>query len=416
MDQLDDFNSKELFDLFQAARLAARYKDGSLSEREGMVLREWLNKSPTHRTWFEDIIREDALRPQLETFKNLSVDSVTAFEGVRTKIGIEAGQPGIVRMRAMVISVAASVLLALAGFAVYKYLPGHLHRVEDNAAVSKNISHDVLPGGYHALLTLADGSEIALDSAGKNKTIARQGASIVESTASGDLAYRAGETHEKEIFYNTLTTRRGDTYKVVLPDGSGVWLNSSSSLHYPTRFVGKSREVTLDGEGYFEIKSNPNQPFIVHTTNEDVHVIGTHFDISAYSDDAAITTSLLEGSILVTAGSDQRLLKEPSQAQLGTTGGLHLVGQANLDAAIAWKNGIFDFEHVPISLIMRQLSRWYDIQVEYQGIAPDVRFSANIIKSTPISAVLNLLSETRGISFDVQGNKVIVKKYSSKTK
>lgn len=413
----ESFESDELSDMFRMAELAVRYKEGLLSEDERAILQRWLDASDVHRAWFISALEEQDMQPRLESMKKIISGREVVFQRVCEQVGIkplvESESREVTGRRVYYIwsGIAASLLLCIASLVLVKYF----NRNREFKPAETALTHDVAPGGYHALLTLSNGAQVVLDSIKKGETIARQGSTVVENTKAGELAYNATAGQSAETFYNTLTTRRGDTYKVLLPDGSAVWLNSSSSLHFPTRFTGQTREVTLDGEGYFEIVDNPKQPFIVHTTKEDVHVLGTHFDVSAYSDDEYTVTSLLGGSIKITAGQDQRLLKTPAQVLLEQNAGLKLVDQPNLEAAVAWKNNVFYFESIPLSSVMRQLSRWYSIDYEFQqGFSADNRFSAYITKSTPLSAVLNLLSDTRGVSFEIQGTKVIVKNYSQK--
>lgn len=407
MDQLDDLNSKELFDLFEAARLAARYKEGSLSEREGMALREWLDASPSHRVWFEDIIgKEDGLAPQLETFKNLSADSVTAFEGVRTKIGIEtaAGQPGIVRRRAIVISAAASVLLALAGFAIYKYLPGH-QRNEGSAPIA-SVVNDVLPGQNKATLSF-DGKTIVLDSAHEG-LIAQASVGATIRNAGGQLSYKAA-TAAAEVHYNTVKTGRGGQYKLVLSDGTKVWLDAGSSLHFPTAFAGAKREIQLTGQAYFEV-AHHKEPFIVHTPKADIQDLGTAFNINTYPDEnqGATRVALVRGSVrLSTPGGQSQVMAPGQHAQVSVDGRLETLKGLDMDDVLAWKEGYFQYSDADLETILHGISRWYDLDIVNKTHITK-RFALTVPRSVPLSVLMHGLERTNMLHYRIDGKTLTV--------
>lgn len=278
--------------------------------------------------------------------------------------------------------------------------------------------YDAAPGKNGALLTLADGSTIVLDSAA-NGTLAQQGSTQLIKTDSGKLTYSPSTgAGEGETVYNTISTPRGRQFQLILPDGSKVWLNAASSLTYPTAFIGNERKVTVTGEAYFEVASVPGRsgkkiPFLVdmRTTpggkvNGTIEVLGTHFNVNAYHDEAAIKTTLLEGKIKISSGPGSQLLSPGQQAQLSKDQ-LSVISNPDIEATTAWKNGVFNFHKSDLPAVMRQLSRWYDIEVVYQGPVPGRLFGGEIERNLHLSQVLKILSKM-GVQCTIEGKKLIV--------
>lgn len=265
--------------------------------------------------------------------------------------------------------------------------------------------HDIKPGGTKAMLILASGKSICLDKDGDSTF--RLGASVLVQQ-NGIITYNAKESKSEDIQYNKLVTPRGGQFQLVLPDGSKVWLNAESSLEYPTAFVGTQRIVTLTGEAYFEVEENNNLPFKVIANGVEVNVLGTHFNIMAYQNEKLIKTTLLEGKVKVTRGSQSKLLKPGEVASFDKAKERLSVGTANKVQAIAWKNGYFDFREATLKEIMRQLSRWYNVEVEYQGEIPERHFTGEAPRDLNLSDVLKILA-TSGIHFSIQERQIIVK-------
>jgi ferric-dicitrate binding protein FerR (iron transport regulator) len=209
------------------------------------------------------------------------------------------------------------------------------------------------------------------------------------------------------ISYNTLSTPRGGQYQLVLPDGSKVWLNASSSIHFPTAFAGHERNVELTGEAYFEIAKNKQKPFHVNVNGMQVEVLGTHFNVNAYGDEGAIKTSLLEGSVKIKKGNISGLLKPGQQGVLKKNSTDLEIKNADMNEAIAWKNGLFEFDGADIKSIMREIGRWYDVDVVYAGKVPDRRFEGKISRDAQLSDVLKILALSN-VKFSVEGKKIIV--------
>jgi transmembrane sensor len=283
------------------------------------------------------------------------------------------------------------------------------------------LTNDVEPGGNKAILTLGDNSTIVLDNAA-NGQLAQQGTTNVMKSKDGLISYSpTGSAGGEKASWNTLTTPRGGEYQLVLPDGSKVWLNAASSIKFPSIFIGNERKVEITGEAYFEVTKNPKQPFKVTIPGgAAVEVLGTHFNVNAYDDEATVKTTLLEGSVKVvkreTANGKREtnefsaVLKPGEQAVLA--GGAHspftIDHSPDLDQVMAWKNGLFHFENVDIRTVMRQLSRWYDIEVEYKGAINNEPLIIEIPRNTNLSDLLKVLQTTTNLQFKVEGKKVIV--------
>jgi ferric-dicitrate binding protein FerR (iron transport regulator) len=279
--------------------------------------------------------------------------------------------------------------------------------------VRPSVGNDVLPGKEKAILTLADGSTVSLDDA-KNGTLTQQGTTKVLKL-DGKLSYEASGgklSATNQIPYNSIATPRGGQYQVVLPDGSRVWLNAASSLRFPTAFSGKERRVEVRGEAYFEVAKNASMPFTVAILSaaggSEVQVLGTHFNINAYDDDALLKTTLLEGSVKFVNGDEAMVLNPGEQSQLARNGQLNISDRIDVSEVMAWKNGLFHFEGSDITTVMKQLSRWYDVDIVYgEKMVPDL-FHAEIPRNTNLSDVLKALALTGKVEFKVEDKKIIV--------
>lgn len=297
------------------------------------------------------------------------------------------------------------------------YLLQHRPAFKQQPAVSHTAAPqpDIAPGGDNALLTLADGSVITLDSAGTG-SLSVQGNTTVVKQAGGKLAYQVtGAGPQQTVQYNLLTTPRGGKYQVLLPDGTSVVLNAASSLRFPTAFAGKSREVELSGEAYFEVAENAAQPFRVKLRPEEgargervVEVLGTSFNIMAYRDEPFIKATLLTGAVKVTGEGAVAMLKPGQQAVMGKAAAGISVAKASIEEAIAWKNNEFYFNNTNIYSIMRQISRWYNVDVRFED-SLHVFLNGNIRKNVNASQVFKMLELTGEVRFKTEGREVIVR-------
>ena len=304
---------------------------------------------------------------------------------------------------------AAAILLLSLSFGVYTLVshPKKAPVLVKNSRV--NIKNDILPGGNKAILRLANGSVIVLNNV-KNGIIARQGNVNIQKTGNGQLIYAVNDhnANNSPDNINTVSTPRGGQYELILPDGSKVWLNAASSLSFPTEFTGAERNVKLTGEAYFEVAKNKSKPFKISVNNMKVEVLGTHFNIMAYDDEANIKTTLMEGAVKIADGASQTLLKPGQQAVLNKINNHINVNYVNTGDAIAWKNGHFVFNHEDIQEVMRKVSRWYDVDIEYGSEIPDDHFEGSINRSVNVSKVIDMLELTGQVHFKIQGRRITV--------
>ncbi|HVW95112.1 MAG TPA: FecR domain-containing protein [Mucilaginibacter sp.] len=305
---------------------------------------------------------------------------------------------------------AAAALLLLA-FGVIWY------RIETSSPVkqqllSKNnhkLKNDIGPGGNKAVLTLANGNKINLNDV-KNGVLGNQGQSIIKKDSDGRVTYETttGKHSDASMVFNTITIPNGGQYRLTLSDGSKVWLNAASSITFPVAFSKNERKVTVTGEAYFEVAKNKKWPFIVIAGKQTVQVLGTHFDVNAYADENTIKTTLVEGSVKVSVGTETAILKPEEQSVVSDryTGKI-AIQTVDTDDVLAWTTGNFQFERAEISSIMREAARWYDVEIKYDGEVPHRIFTGSISRNVNLSELLNMLKYT-GINFKIEGNTIIV--------
>jgi transmembrane sensor len=297
-------------------------------------------------------------------------------------------------------AVASVAVLLFAAFGIYLW---NTNKNGTSAKVAETHHVEIQPGRTGALLTLEDGSKILLDTI-KNGTIALQ-SGVTAKIVDGTLVY---EGVGSEPVYNVMETPKGRNYHLVLPDGSQAWLNASSSIRYPTVFTGKERKVEMTGEVYFEVVKNAKQPFTVKINdNNSVDVLGTHFNINAYSNENTINTTLLEGSIRLTDKQQHKLLKPGQQARVKD--GISIYGDVNIDQVMAWKNGLFDFEGLTMGEVIRQLERWYDIDIELEnGVKDNIEFTGGISRGVTLSQLLEAW-KILDVHYTLEGRKLTIK-------
>lgn len=263
----------------------------------------------------------------------------------------------------------------------------------------------IQPGTTKATLILGDGSTVNLNDASNGQIASENGTAVIKKEG-GELAYNVLATTPDEIIFNTISIPRGGQYNLTLPDGSKVWLNADSKLRFPTRFVGNSREVELDGEAYFEVAANKKMPFYVAAGGMKVKVLGTHFNVMAYSDEPFVKTTLLEGRVMLSSAGANAYLKPGEQGVF--TANKFGVSKADIDQEMAWKNGYFIFNGESLSAVMRKVSRWYDVEVSYSTHNNNLTYTGSVSKFKNISEVLKVLSLTGTVKFNVQERRVTV--------
>lgn len=272
---------------------------------------------------------------------------------------------------------------------------------------SLETSTGILPGTDRATLTLADGSVVILDTADQESILGQQNVKLIN--VAGQITYKVSDqaVTGNEMQFNKITTPRGGQYKIELQDGTMVWLNAASSLRYPVAFTSNKREVELTGEGYFEVAHDAAKPFIVNLTDGTrVTVLGTHFNINSYSDENSIKTTLLQGSVLVKQGERQKELLPGDQAETGQNQ-FKVVHLSNTDQIVAWKNGYFSFNDDNLESIMRQLSQWYNVDIDFPQGVPNVLFSGELDRNLKLEELLEVFS-TLKINYQIENRKLII--------
>lgn len=299
------------------------------------------------------------------------------------------------------VAATAAVGLIVAGLFYFNQPPADMP-----TGVQVVYSNDIAPGRLGATLTLANGKKIDL-SAAANGLIADQDGVSISKTSDGKLVYKIKDSKSNIQEFNTLSTVNGQQYEVILPDGSKIWLNAASTITYPANFAKlNKRKVELNGEAYFEVAKDKRRPFIVRTDRQEVEVLGTHFNVNSYRNEQSTRTTLLEGSVRV---SDSKTLKVllPGEQSLLTTNALR-VSKVDVDEAVAWKNGDFIFKDEEFNTILRQIARWYNVEIVNTNNQPNLRLSGTISKSRNLSTVLRALEITGEIKFKIEGKRVTV--------
>ncbi len=301
---------------------------------------------------------------------------------------------------------AAAAIIILLGIGLYFRFS--LNSNPGNQKASVQLNADALPGVNKAILILGDGQKIILDSL-INGLIAKTENFEVNKTENGQLVYHAFDRNYKNARgedINTLVTPRGGEYRVTLPDGSKVWLNATSSIKFPGVFKSNIREVELNGEAYFEIAKNSAMPFRVKSNGAQIEVIGTHFNVKAYGNEKLMKTTLVEGSIKITAGNFSHLLK-PGQQAILTKGELKVLDNVDIEEQLAWKNGLFLFKDTSIEDVMSQVASWYDLNVIFEGKIPEKYLTGKVSRSVNASEFMNLLKYA-GVKFIIKEKNIII--------
>ncbi|HVU54537.1 MAG TPA: FecR domain-containing protein [Puia sp.] len=377
------------------AELAQRFIAGTATDAEKALLHQWFDAADKEEV-------EQVFLPQRET-----EDDVRMRMKAQLQRAIEEEPQKAPRRIGYYTrwAAAAAMLVAVSLTGLY-FWNTHKSRQAAVPASSVAVSHnDLLPGGNKALLLLGDGSVVNLE-ATQNGVIRKVAGALIDKQ-DGQLRYKAsGAGQVPEM--NTIQTPRGGQYQVILPDGTKVWLNAASSLTYPTAFTGGAREVKLKGEAYFEVAGNKDKPFNVLVGNMQVNVLGTHFNVMAYEDEGVIKTTLLEGAVQVTNGGGSHLLKPGQEGRVDRASDAFKLLDVDAQEAVAWKNGVFQFGGAPIESVMREIVRWYDVDVEYQGRTNE-HFRGTISRSVNASEVFKMLELTGAVHFTIDKKKIIVK-------
>ncbi|PTS99334.1 anti-sigma factor [Pedobacter sp. HMWF019] len=387
---------------FRIAGLITRYMNNSLDPLQQEELMQWINDDPANESLFKKLNSRDGRDHYLNGLN--SFPAVNALVRVKDRIH---GTSKVLKMRRrkqkwVYASVAAVLLLiSIASWFVVE------NKTNDDEL--RYATESISPGRTVATLTLSNGKKITLDSIANGRFAEQSGVSI-SKTKDGNLVYQFSEqrTGVDNDQFNSIETPKGGTYQINLPDGTKVWLNAASLLRFPVRFSQKERRVELAGEGYFEVAKDKSRPFFVKNNTQEVKVLGTHFNINGYSDNTFVQTTLIEGSVQVSsfqeASDIEHVVLRPGQ-QSELNSGNFIVKPANIQEVMAWKNGNFLFDAMELSNILKQLNRWYNINVDYSGV-PNLRLTGYISRNESLYRVLQMLEITANVKFKVQ-NKVL---------
>lgn len=355
--------------------LADKWVKGTITEAERAALEAWYHQQ-------EDLTIQ--IPPTLATSEEAHAARLLA--GIRDRIRVRS-------MRRYWWAAAASLLaLAVGGYTLLH------HRA---APVMAKVT-DIAPGMEGGMLTLADGTQLSLDSLQEGTITTQQGVKVI--FRNGQISYEGNGSNS--VAYNTVTTPPGRQFHMQLEDGTQVWLNAGSAMTFPTAFTGQERSVKVSGEAYFEVNGSATRPFFVEIKDDyRIQVLGTRFNVHAYKDENYIQTTLLAGAIKVRS----QLLK-PGQELIVNDGQTQLLSGIDTTQAIAWKNGTFYFkERSHIGEVMRQLARWYDIEVVYEDGVPDVVFSGEMQRDLSLMQVIRGMDDM-GVSFTLQGHQLLIRK------
>jgi len=394
-------------------RLLHQYLNGLISEDDCIELLDYINNAGTDE--IADIVNVDLVDlEKAPQFGEKQTDEILQRiqSDFRFKESSQAKkvQTNVFRMyKNRWLQIAAACFLLLTGGILYVWHQSKVKTNENQFTASRKTP--ILPGSNKAFLTMANGKVIFLSNA-TNGILAKTNSGKVLKIRNGQIVYNtvdADKANEvQHISYNTLTTPKGGEYEAILPDGTKVWLNAASSLSFPVAFTGHDRQIKLTGEAYFEVAKNKNKPFYVNINDVQIRVLGTHFNIEAYNEDEEIKATLLEGAVQVTKNEAHSILAPGQQAVINKNSNNIVVSAADIDDAMAWKNGYFIFDHDNIQGIMKKVSRWYDVDVTYQGGFADLKFGGTFYRSKNIEELLQHLESVGNIHFTIKGRRIIV--------
>lgn len=389
----------------EISTLVYKYKTGTLSDKEEERLNSWIEDNPKNKILFDELKNDEIIKNELEESHPINKENTRKNIWDKIKLQIpELNVPVRSGRNYWKISGIAAGLIVFLGLAVYLF-------TQKKQASNLTVKSDVeAPKNNRATIILADGQKVALDSV-LSGTIALQANYKLIRLEDGQLTYQSsGGVTGSKMIYNTIENPKGSkVVDVLLSDGTRVWLNSGSSITFPVNFLLKDREITFYGEAYFEVAPDKKKPFIVHSGKIDVQVLGTGFNIKAYDNEQNIKITLLEGSIELNSQQSKALLKPGEQAVV--TDIITVKNDIDIPNVMAWKNNKFIFNNDTIFEIMKQLERWYNIKTEYKDSVTNEEFVGNISRDVNLLQILDLLSETKAVQFEIRDNTVVVKKY-----
>ena len=369
----------------KAKELLRKYAKGDCTEEERYLFEQWFNS----------LHREDRLQ--------LTESELEGSEKEMLSVLLDKIQKPNRILLWPRIAAAIIIFLSVGGYFFMQY------RTAPNDQVQAN--NKIVPGSNKAMLTLSNGKQISLSDA-QNGTLSKEGDQLVKKADNGTVSYESNGPSDKNhpLSYNSIATPRGGQWSVILPDGTKVMLDATSSIKYPVKFVGKERNVDITGQAYFEVAHNPKMPFRVRTKGQIIEVLGTHFNVNVYDDEPLSSVTLLKGGVKISRGMRTAILKPGQQAVITNGASSIIVKKVDAENFVAWKTGRFFFNKADIKTVMRQLSRWYDVNVSYRGTMPQQQFNGDIQRNLQATQILDILSNYYNIPFKIEGKKIIVGK------
>lgn len=408
----DQFSKYSDAEAHRVARLIAGFIKGTLSNNERDELDEWICASEENMQLFEKLTDEKNIESAMKWME--SIETEKALEKIKERVEFKKPKAKTIRLKWTHYVAAASIIL-IAGFIIFKVL----NKKDDPGGIVKNTDTDILPGTNKSTLTMENGKTIVLDNGSTDTTINGQ---IKVLRQQGEIVYTDQSTNIP-MNYHTLTVPRKGHYKLVLPDGTKVWMNAESSIRYPIAFPENERKVFVTGEAYFEVATSltspgaggatPSRggqkiPFRVVVNDIMVEALGTAFNINSYSNEPFFSATLVEGSVLVSNGKTENMLKPGQQARI--TASEFTIAEVETNNIVAWKDNLFRFTNAPLDEIMRQAERWYDAEVVYESKPTDHFNLTDVSRNVPLSKLLRALELTNRVHFKIEGKKVIVMK------
>jgi transmembrane sensor len=383
--------------------LVKKFLRGESSPAERRKLAQWIEQAATDAELKQILEKAWQLYEPVEKLPKDKADAI---------LSIILSHEGIMEQRVVPVkflwlkrlSVAAVLIVALGIAGYFMFFNSQQKEIAKVVPTRALLLNDAYAGSNKAELTLSDGSIITLDSS--SGALTTQG-NIQVMSQLGELIYKGSENAGASALYNTLSTKRGGLYPVTLSDGTKVWLNSVSSIRYPVAFNASERLVEVTGEAYFEVAKNPEKPFKVILNGMEIRVLGTHFNVNGYTDETTVKTTLLEGSLKVTKGTASVLLTPGQRAVLNGDGKINLVKAIDPEESVAWKDGYFHFNNTSLEMVMRQLSRWYDVEIVYESKEPEQFFNGDFKSNVNLSEVLKILEKSQ-VHSRVEGKSLII--------
>lgn len=406
------------------AHLILKQVGGELTPAEQLALQQWRDHSVENAQLYEELRKPAALQSRLREFEEAAAQAALVQAPAINDAPPVARKSRLFLMSSKWMRYAAVLLILLGSSALLWTI---LRKPQPGIAGKKPVPAEIAPAGYKATLTLADGTVITLDSS-SGGAIAQQGNSSVLKMPGGEIRYEEKEHPDGGIMMNTMRTPRGGQYRLVLPDGTKVWLNAASSITYPAAFTAGTRNIKITGEAYFEVAPDKTKPFKIDIDGEGaVEVLGTEFNINAYKDYGTIKTTLVNGKLRAVAGmagdpaAQEAAILTPGQQAIQQTGApagnntrsLKIIEDADITQVLAWKNGIFDFNGAGFDMLMKEVERWYDVDVTYEGAIPDIRFRGKMDRAVKLSGVMRFLKDY-GVDTRLDERTLIIKENKNK--